>query len=213
MGLLAARLFTRLQAASFYQGLLRDALALLPAGSGRTLLDAGCGPGALTRLAANCGYQATGFDADPAMIAQANRLERREHSRAQFVVAGLGAAPGRFHPADVVVAASLLAVVSDIDGALEALWACVKPGGTLLVIEASELLNLADAKQFLASRPAQPGDRYLTRWAHARQGRTVSPAVLGQLRPQARIRQHPLLDGLVRATAITREPRDIATTT
>src|SRR5579875_328686 len=104
MGALAARFFTHLQAADFYDQLFGDALALLPDGNGRSLLDVGCGPGALTRLAAMHGYRATGIDSDPAMIAQATRNARRQKSKATFVLAGLSDVPTHISPADVVVA-------------------------------------------------------------------------------------------------------------
>jgi trans-aconitate methyltransferase len=78
MSALTAKFFTRVEAAGFYAALLRDGLDLLPDGHGRTLIDIGCGPGALTRLAAARGYHATGLDSDPAMIAQAARLARRQ---------------------------------------------------------------------------------------------------------------------------------------
>ncbi|MBV8194272.1 MAG: class I SAM-dependent methyltransferase [Candidatus Dormibacteraeota bacterium] len=107
MGALAARFFARVQAAGFYQTLLRDALALAPNGDGRSLLDIGCGPGALTRLAAARGYHATGIDSDPAMIAQAQRIARREGSAATFVIADPSESATRFPPADEALRACL----------------------------------------------------------------------------------------------------------
>jgi hypothetical protein len=62
MSALTAKFFTHVESAGFYATLLRDALDLLPDGHGRTLIDVGCGPGALTRLAAARGYHATGLD-------------------------------------------------------------------------------------------------------------------------------------------------------
>ena len=121
MEAIAARFFSHVQAAGFYQTLLRDALALLPDGNGRTLLDVGCGPGALTRLAAAHGYHATGIDSDPAMVAHAKRIAHRESSPATFALAPLNQVPVRFAPASVVVAASLLAVVPDPAAALDEL--------------------------------------------------------------------------------------------
>lgn len=65
MGALTAKFFTQVEAAGFYATLLRDALDLLPDGHGRTLIDIGCGPGTLPRLAAARSYHATGLDSDP----------------------------------------------------------------------------------------------------------------------------------------------------
>jgi SAM-dependent methyltransferase len=66
-------------------------------GSGR-LLDVGCGPGSLTLLLAPFVAQATGIDADPGMIAEAERLAVRaavanvrwQVLRAEELPAGLG---------------------------------------------------------------------------------------------------------------------------
>ena len=73
MSQLAARFFNYVQGAEFYRDLHQQAVSLLPPGSGSLWLDVGCGPGLLTRLAAEHGYQATGFDIDPTMIAQAKK--------------------------------------------------------------------------------------------------------------------------------------------
>ena len=151
MGALTARFFTHVAAAGFYAALLRDAADLLPDGHGRTLIDIGCGPGALTRLAAARGYHATGLDSDPAMIAQAARLARRRRSSASFTVATLDDAAGSPGQADVVVAASLLAVVPDPVAALHQLWSCVAPMGMLLVLETSQRMTPANARRLLAT--------------------------------------------------------------
>ena len=201
MSALTARFFAHVQAAGFYDALLRDALDLLPDGHGRTLIDIGCGPGALTRLAAARGYHATGLDSDPAMIAQAARLARHRGSSANFTVATLDHAAANAGPADVVTAASLLAVVPDPVVALQQLWSCVAPLGTLLVIETSQLMTPANARRLLATGLDGPGRPFLTMWAHARNGRAIAPGLFDSLRP-ATPRHHPVLAGLVVATSI-----------
>jgi SAM-dependent methyltransferase len=69
----------------------RDALGL--DGSGR-LLDGGCGPGSLTHLLAPLFAEAVGVDADPAMVAEAEKgagaNERFVVLRAEDLPAGLG---------------------------------------------------------------------------------------------------------------------------
>jgi len=75
--------------------LLADELGL--DGSGR-LLDVGCGPGSLTLLLAPLVAEATGIDADPDMVAEAERLAARAGvrtvrwlvMRAEQLPAGLG---------------------------------------------------------------------------------------------------------------------------
>jgi trans-aconitate methyltransferase len=201
MSALTAKFFTHVESAGFYATLLRDALDLLPDGDGRTLIDIGCGPGALTRLAAARGYHATGLDSDPAMIAQAARLARRERSPASFTVATLDHAARNAGQADVVTAASLLAVVPDPVVALRQLWSCVAAGGTLLVIETSHQMTPANARRILATGLDGPGRSFLTMWAHARNGRAIPRTLFDSLRP-ATPRHHPLLAGLVVATTI-----------
>jgi trans-aconitate methyltransferase len=198
---LTAKFFTQVEAAGFYAALLRDALDLLPDGHGRTLIDIGCGPGALARLAAARGYHATGVDSDPAMIAQAARLARRDRSSASFTVATLGHAASSAGQADVVTAASLLAVVPDSAVALHQLWSCVAPLGTLLVIETSQRMTPANARRILATGLDGPGRPFLTLWAHARTGRAIPRTLFDALRP-ATPRHHPLLAGLIVATTI-----------
>jgi len=201
MSALTAKFFTQVEAAGFYATLLRDALDLLPDGHGRTLIDIGCGPGALTRLAAARGYHATGLDSDPAMIAQATRLARRQRSPASFTVAALSHAAGNAGQADVVTAASLLAVVPDPVIALHQLWTCVVPMGTLLVIETSKQMTPVNARRLLTAGLDGPGRPFLTMWARARNGRAIPPGLFDSLQP-ATPRHHPLLDGLVVATRI-----------
>src|SRR5690348_11871953 len=201
MSALTAKFFAHVESAGFYATLLRDALDLLPDGHGRTLVDIGCGPGALTRLAAARGYQATGLDSDPAMITQAARLARRRGSTASFHVATLDHAASSTGQADVVTAASLLAVVPDPVVALHQLWSCVAPLGTLLVIETSQQMTPANARRILATGLDGPGRPFLTLWAHARNGRAIPRTLFDALRP-ATPRHHPLLAGLVVATTM-----------
>ncbi|RDI74379.1 Methyltransferase domain-containing protein [Gaiella occulta] len=202
MGTIATRLFTSVQGAGFYHDHLRDAVALLPPGEGLTLIDIGCGPGLLTRLAEAHGYRATGIDADASMIAAATRIAHREHSAATFARLDAHAAPAQFAPTDVVAAASLLAVVADRPATLDALWRCVAPGGLLLIVEATEHMTIREARRLLAD--GLPGRRrhLLTVWASGREGRTVDPRIYDDLPDVAERRVEPLLHGLVGAWLI-----------
>jgi 2-polyprenyl-3-methyl-5-hydroxy-6-metoxy-1,4-benzoquinol methylase len=202
MGTIAARFFAHVQSAGFYDTLLKDALALLPEGDGRTLLDIGCGPGALTRLAAAHGYHATGIDKDPAMIAHARRIARRQQSPAKFALADLREAKHTSAPADAVVAASLLAVVPNPAAALTHIWECVAPGGLLLILEPSERMTPANARRLLAHGVGGPRRRLLTLWAYARRGRAINHTLLDNLPAVAQRHDAPLLDDLVLATLL-----------
>jgi ubiquinone/menaquinone biosynthesis C-methylase UbiE len=201
MSAVAARFFALVQGAGFYRAYLEEAVALLPGGDGSRLVDVGCGPGLLTRLAAARGYEALGIDADPAMVATAARLARRERSAATFLHGQLSDLPA-LPQADVVVAASLLAVVRDREAALETLWRCVKPGGALLVVEAPDRLTVPAARKAIAAGLRGPRRGLLTMWAAARQGNAVDPSIFATLR-DTEPRHTPLLGGLVRATLCT----------
>jgi 2-polyprenyl-3-methyl-5-hydroxy-6-metoxy-1,4-benzoquinol methylase len=203
MSALAARFFTRVQAAGFYRVLLSDAVALLPAGSGRSLLDVGCGPGLLTRLAAARGYDAVGLDADRGMVAAARRLAAKEGSAAAFVQ---GRFPDRRLPrADVVAAASLLAVVPDRETTLLRLWQHTEPGGTLLIVEATDRLTLRSANAAIAAGLPPPGRGLLRVWAAARGGSTVDPRLRDSI-PEAACHTVPILGGLAEAWLFAARP-------
>jgi trans-aconitate methyltransferase len=190
----SAALFSWIQGAAFYEDLHREAVCLLPPGHGKRWLDVGCGPGLVARLAGRHGYDAMGIDRDPAMIRAARRIAGAEACR--FDVAELGSAGSR-HAADVVSAASLLIVLPDVRGALARLWACVRPGGALLVIETTPNMTPERAKS-VAPR-TRPGRRAaLALWARARSGRAIDPAVFDGLDSSSRER-HALLEGLVDA--------------
>lgn len=199
MSAAAARLFSWAQGADFYRDHLRGAVELLPPGDGATLRDFGCGPGLLTRLAAARGYRAVGLDVDPHMVATAKRIARRERSTATFQVLDLRAAEAGLPPADVVAAASLLAVMPDRRAALRLLWDGVAPGGRLLVVEATEQMTVPAARRLVANGLAGRRSRLLIRWAAGRAGRTVDPRIYEDLPDVTEKRVAPLLDGLVGA--------------
>lgn len=197
MGKLSACLFGWVQSAPLYQALHREAVALLPPGTGRTWVDVGCGPGLVAGLAAQRGYTAWGVDRDPAMVARA----QRHHPAARFAVGDLFApVASQPHPpgADVVSAASLLAVLPDRRAALQALLARVRPGGTLLLIEPSPSMTPASAAAWLARHPEARGAAVLRLWARTpRPARAVQAADLHW--PGWHAQAHPLLGGLVQA--------------
>ena len=202
----AARFFARVQRAGFYEAHLQEALALLPPGGGQSLLDAGCGPGLLSRLGARRGYRATGIDADPAMVEAARRIARREGSPAEFACLPAEAAADALGVFDVVAAASLLVVVPDPAAILAALWRSVAPGGSLLVVEAGEGMTVAAARGMIGSGLPGPGRPFLMLWAAARQGRTLDPRVIRALPDSARRIARPLLGGMATATLVRRLP-------
>lgn len=201
MGWWRSQFFRWVQAAPFYEALHRETVALAPRGEGKTWLDVGCGPGLVTRLAAERGYAACGLDTDPAMIALARRLATGNSAGPRFAVGNL------FDPSDddagydVVSATSLLAVLPDRVRALRALRARVRPTGLLLLVEPSAHLTIANAEAYLQRHPDTRGALVLRLWACTRRpGKAVSDEVLAL--PGADVTVKPLLDGMVNAYAI-----------
>lgn len=193
MSRLGAGLFAWVQAAPAYADLHARAVALLPEGRGRAWLDVGCGPGLVARLAAERGYLVRGLDRDPAMV-RAARHRAAHLDTCRFAVGDVdGLAPDA--QADVVSAASLLVVLPDPGAGLQRLWQCVRPGGHLLVVEATAGLTLANVRR-LRSRASSR--LVLALWAWMRQGRSLDPRIFDRL-PAATAREVALLDGLVAA--------------
>lgn len=195
--MIGATLFTWLQGASFYRDLHQQAVDLLPLGEGKTWLDVGCGPGLVSRQAAAKGYDVTGVDTDARMLRAARRLACWQGSTARFRQGNLDSLVGQ--RADVVSAASLLAVLDDPAAGAAILWNGVLPGGYLLLIEPTAAMNAANAQQLICTGWL-PKKRLsgLKLWSHAREGRAVSADVFTPA-DAVRIQQVELLDGLVGA--------------
>ncbi len=106
-------------------------------GTGRTLLDFGCGTGAFMDVAAERGFDVYGVDLSPA--ARARAAERLGASR-------IGSDPGHMDPSvpqqfDVITMWSVLAHIADPDEQISDLARRLKPGGRLLIytVNASSL--------------------------------------------------------------------------
>lgn len=198
MSLAAAGLFAWIQSAQGYRSVHRDAVQLLSPGEGRIWLDAGCGPGLVTRLAAGHGYHAHGLDRDPAMI----RFARAKGLRGNGCSFAVGDAGGDLPTADVVSAASVLCQAPDPAELLSNLWAAVRPGGSLLLVETTQLLSVERIRR-ASERDDRRSRQVLGLWARARQGRALPDDVYKTV-PAASRRLVPLLDGCVQAVVLTR---------
>ncbi len=193
----AARLFAFLQDAGFYRDMHLEAASLLTRGDGRSWLDVGCGPGVLTRIAAERGYAARGVDRDPEMIAAAVRLAAERGSAAKFEVSDIEAALAGGVRYDVVSASSLLVVLSDPAAALRRLVSLAKPDGRVLIIEASP--EMTRARAFAAAlRRGFAHRAYMVQvWASVRAGRALPRSTFDQ--PGLTASRRPMLDGLADA--------------
>jgi ubiquinone/menaquinone biosynthesis C-methylase UbiE len=200
--MIASALFTWVQGADFYHDLHKQAVDLVPPGDGKIWMDIGSGPGLVSRLAMNRGYRVTGIDSDAQMIQSAKRIAKRQHLAIEFKtgdVFNLSA-----ESADVVSAASLLAVLGDKAKGLEALWKCVRPGGSLLIIEPTDRMTSTNANQLIKNGLSGKRINGLRLWATARQGNSVDPAIYDALGAEA-VNYTPLLDGLVGAWVISKK--------
>ena len=198
MSLAAAGLFAWIQSAQGYRRVHRDAVQLLCPGEGRSWLDVGCGPGLVTRLAAGHGYQAHGLDRDPAMIRIATAKRLRDNG-CSFAVGDAGA---DLPAADVVSAASVLCQAPDPTGLLSILWAAVRPGGCLLLVETTRLMSVERIRR-ASQRDDRRSRQVLGLWARSRQGRALRDDVYETV-PAASHRLVPLLDGCVQAVILVR---------
>ena len=153
----------------------------------------------MARLAVERGYRVTGFDVDPAMIEQA----RRTTSSVHFSLTGLDELAHSGMKADVVSAASLLAVMDDRPKALKDLLSCLTDDGVLLLVEPSEKMTPSAARAVLSRRRLGARASMLMPWAWTRRrGHAVDEATLQA--PGYRTRGTELLDGMVVAWTVQR---------
>jgi len=194
--MIGAVLFTWLQGAEFYSDLHKQAVDALPLGDGKTWIDLGCGPGLVSRLAANKLYNVTGIDTDASMIKAARRLNKWHRTKASYEVGDLTYLTKK--KANVISAASLLAVLDDKEDALNIMWESVLPEGYLLIIEPTELMNQKNAKNLIKTGLPKKRIRGLKMWAMARENRAIDPTIFDRLQTNNKTALE-LLGGLVKA--------------
>jgi len=110
-------------------------LNLMGGVSGRRVLDAGCGDGALACAAASQGAEVTGIDADPAMLVAARSRAAKAGLRATFSEGRIEHLPFPDASLDVVVAVTVLCFVADAAGAVREMARVLRPGGRLVIGE------------------------------------------------------------------------------
>jgi len=153
----------------------------------------------VARLAAEKDYQVIGIDSDPLMIRSANRIARRQGLPVDFKTGDVFNLPTE--SADVVSAASLLAVLENKTSGLDSLWKCLRSGGILLIIEPTGQMTIGNANQLIKNGLPRKRIQGLRMWATARQGNIVNPAIYKTLAAKS-VDFTPLLNGLVGAWVI-----------
>jgi ubiquinone/menaquinone biosynthesis C-methylase UbiE len=108
---------------------------LLGSVAGKTLLDIGCGDGALASDLARRGAIVTGLDADFVMIAAARRRAKTEGTQLHLVEGQAERLPFNDAAFDLVVAVTVLCFVQDGGQAFNEMARVLKPGGRLVIGE------------------------------------------------------------------------------
>ena len=100
-----------------------------------SVLDLGCGDGALASQFAHLGARVTGLDADSRMLTAARRRAEMEQIKLPLVLGRLEALPFPDTSFDRVVAVTVLCFVRDADRAVGEMARVLRPGGRVLVGE------------------------------------------------------------------------------
>ncbi len=110
-------------------------LELLGSVAGKTLLDVGCGDGALASGLARRGAIVTGLDADPVMVAAARQRAEIDGTPLKLIEGQAERLPFDRAAFDCVVAVTVLCFVRDAERAVAEMARVLKPGGRLVIGE------------------------------------------------------------------------------
>jgi SAM-dependent methyltransferase len=108
---------------------------LLGSVADKTLLDVGCGDGALASELARRGAIVTGLDVDPAMIAAARRRTEIEATQLRLIEGQAERLPFDDATFDCVLAVTVLCFIRDAGRAIAEMARVLKPGGRLVIGE------------------------------------------------------------------------------
>ncbi len=147
-------------------GFRREAVARLDLKAGNSVVEIGCGTGrnlSLLREAVGPSGMVTGVDAAPGMLAQADKVVRQRGWQNVRLVQQDASALALEQPVDVAYFSLSYSVMPDRDGALDRAWACLRPQGRLVIVDAhlpDGLVGrlLAPAAELVAT--LFPGDPY-----------------------------------------------------
>lgn len=102
---------------------------------GQSILDVGCGDGALACAAAAGGALVTGVDPDPAMVTAARLRAAKSDVPATFMAGRIEQLPFPNASFDIVAAVTVLCFVQDPAGAIREMGRVLRPGGRLVLGE------------------------------------------------------------------------------
>jgi ubiquinone/menaquinone biosynthesis C-methylase UbiE len=110
-------------------------LALVAPVFGKHVLDVGCGDGVLSARLAQEGAQVIGLDNDPCMLEAARRRAGSAKIRPTFVAGSGEALPFPDGSFDIVVAITVLCLLSDPKKAFREMARVLRPGGRIVIGE------------------------------------------------------------------------------
>lgn len=138
----------------------------LQATNARRVLDAATGTGMHAIALAQRGYQAAGADLSAAMVERARQNADREGVEIPFIAAGFGTLSRSFAdqlPFDAVLCLgnSLPHILTrgELQSALSDFYACLRPGGILLVQNRNFDALLADRQRWMEPQAYREGER------------------------------------------------------
>ncbi|KAF0185282.1 MAG: methyltransferase domain-containing protein [Hyphomonadaceae bacterium] len=123
---------------------------------GRSLLDVGCGDGALAVAFAKRDALVTGLDTDPSMLAQARARSIEQSAPIRLVLGRAEQLPFVDAQFDFVMASTLLCLVRDRVRVVSEMARVLKPGGRLLVGELGAWSLWSLARRIRGWAGAQP---------------------------------------------------------
>jgi 2-polyprenyl-3-methyl-5-hydroxy-6-metoxy-1,4-benzoquinol methylase len=103
--------------------------------SGKTVLEIGCGDGALAVELARRGARVTGIDTSHAMLAAARERAEKAGEQVEFIAANAEALPFDDGTFDVVIAVTILCFVKDAQPVFSGIGRALRPGGALVIGE------------------------------------------------------------------------------
>ncbi|WP_072094072.1 malonyl-ACP O-methyltransferase BioC, partial [Trabulsiella odontotermitis] len=126
-------------------------LSQLPPHTFSRVLDAGCGPGSVSRYWKDAGSEVTALDLSPQMLEQARQQQVAHH----YVAADIEALPLADAQFDLVWSNLAVQWCDDLNAALSELYRVVRPGGVLAftTLVAGSMPELNQAWQTVDDRP------------------------------------------------------------